>query len=319
MQTLTNSRRSAFARCHRMHRFQYELCRRPATTSEALRLGTLVHRGLEAWWSAQEDRIGAAIAAMQATPDTDPFVSAMAHAMVAAYHARWIGEQAEIETIAVEQEYRVPLLNPATGSSSQTWELTGKIDAIAMVQGTPMIVEHKTTSMDIDPTSDYWAKLAIDGQVSGYFVGAQSLGHEVVECLYDVVRKPAIRPLKATPPESRKYTKDGKLYAAQREEDESPEDFGCRCLAAMTEDMDRYLQRRPVARRDDDLIEYLEDMWAIGREIRDAQLANRWPRNPAGCEAFGGCSYFDVCAGRDSIDGPNFVTTEVNPELNGGN
>ena len=54
-----------------------------------------------------------------------------------------------------------------------------------------------------DWSSDVCSSDLIDGQVSGYYVGASTLGYEVDVCLYDVIRKPTIRPYKATPEESR--------------------------------------------------------------------------------------------------------------------
>ena len=36
------------------------------------------------------------------------------------------------------------------------------------------------------------------------FDGAAALGHDVAGCLYDVICKPGLRPLKATPVEARK-------------------------------------------------------------------------------------------------------------------
>jgi hypothetical protein len=60
----------------------------------------------------------------------------------------------------------------------------------------------------------------MDGQVSTYFDGAASLGLDVAGCIYDVIGKPGIRPLQATPVEARKYTKPTKaepVPAAVRE------------------------------------------------------------------------------------------------------
>ena len=155
---------------------------------------------------------------------------------------------------------------PETGGVSKTWVLAGKIDAIAKdkATGKHIIVEHKTTSQDIGPGSDYWKKLPIDGQVSGYYVGASTLGYEVDVCLYDVIRKPTIRPYKATPEENRKYKKDGTLYAGQHEHDEDPHEWEARLMADIAERPDYYFQRVEVVRSESDLSDYLFDMWAVG-------------------------------------------------------
>jgi hypothetical protein len=66
--------------------------------------------------------------------------------------------------------------------------------------------EYKTSSEDIGLGSTYWTRLTLDGQISKYMVGAQALGFAADGVQYDVLRKPALHPFKATPVESRKYT-----------------------------------------------------------------------------------------------------------------
>ena len=99
-------------------------------------------------------------------------------------------------------------------------------------------------------------------------------------CLYDVIRKPTIRPYKATPEENRKYKKDGTLYAGQHEHDENPHEWEARLMADISERPDYYFQRVEVVRSESDLSDYLFDMWAVGREIADAERIGRWSRNP---------------------------------------
>jgi len=179
------------------------------------------------------------------------------------------------------------------------------------------LVEHKTTSEDIEITSDYWLKLMLDGQISQYYLGAKSLGYEVTECLYDVIRKPSMRPYSATPEESRKYKKDGTLYETQHAFDESVEDWGKRLAEDIEKRPDRYFARKPIPRAQNDLEDYLFDMWDVGRSIADAERLKRFPRNPNSCIGFGTCEYFGVCTGTQSIDDPELFETldTPNPEL----
>lgn len=76
-----------------------------------------------------------------------------------------------------------------------------------MPPGSCLIVEHKTSSSDVEEGSSYWKRLRLDAQVSTYMVGARALGFEPVGVLYDVIRKPRFKPMKATPVEARAYTK----------------------------------------------------------------------------------------------------------------
>lgn len=308
-QTLTASRLKCYRRCPREHVFAYELGYRPLVEADAVRFGTLVHRALEAWWKAPGVRLDAALttlAAFGAVEGMDPFDLAKARALLRGYDARWSDEP--LEVVAVEVEFTAPLVNPVTGAASRTWVLSGKIDAIVrdLRDGRVRIVEHKTSSEDISSGSDYWKRLRLDAQVGAYFVGPKVLGFDVGGCIYDVIGKPGLRPLKATPPESRKYTKDGRLYAQQRERDETPEEYEARTAADIAGAPDRYFARGEVVRLEQDLRDYAADAWALGRQIREAELADRWPRNPEACVRWGRtCEFFPVCSSEASLDDPS--------------
>jgi len=342
IQLLTNSRRNSFGSCHRKHYFEYELGRRPISDADSLRFGTLAHKGLEAWflaiWQGVDIAIQEAKAAILATNPSeisDQYQIATALALIEGYSARWGAE--EFEVLAVEQHFEIPLINPDTNGQSRTFRLAGKIDAIVRVGDRVLILEHKTSGEDIGPDSRYWTKLAIDGQVSGYYMGAKSLGYDVDGCLYDVLRKPSIRPASVplTDEEgvkivldaegNRVRTKDGKKWretgdSAQgyvlQSRPETTEEWYQRLTADIAAQPDRYFRRLEVPRLDADLVEYLGDMWAVGREIAEAQQTKRWPKNPRSCDVYSGCPYFEVCAGRESIDNPHvFQTVNIHREL----
>lgn len=320
MSLLTASRLSAARSCQRLHRLRYGLGWRPVEDAEALRFGTLVHRGLEAWWKAwgwpSEAQLAAALDAMAG--DVDPFERVRAEEMMRGYHYRW--ERDDYEVIDVECVFETALRNPATGRPSHTWRLGGKIDAIVkdVRTGRVLTVEHKTASGDISPGSEYWRRLRMDGQVSIYYEGATSLGHDVAGCLYDVLGKPGQKPLKATPEEARKYKKDGTLYAAQRDRDETPDEYRERVRAAIAENPDGYYQRGEVVRLESEMAEALHDVWQVGQQIREAELAARFPRNPGACVQYGRtCSFFAVCTGEASLEhsGLYAQSSTIHPEL----
>lgn len=245
-----------------------------------------------------------AIKAKASAPDSgsDPYEVARAAALMEGYHARWADEPLEI--LAVEAEFRSPLVNPATRATSRTYDAGGKIDMIVRdVRGRTWVVEHKTTTLDISTGSDYWKRLRIDGQVSLYFDGARALGHAVAGCLYDVIARPQLKPYKATPPESRRYTKAGKLDARQHDRDETPLEFLERVRNAIAENPERYYQRGEVVRIGDELDEARRDVWRTARLIREAELTGEHPRNPDACvQAWGSCEFFDHCTGAASLD-----------------
>ena len=316
---LTNSRLKTFRQCPRLHQLRYVEGYRPSVEAAALHFGTLMHLALEAWWTAPDDsqRLTLALEALES--EADPYDRAKAQALMNGYDARWLNEPYEV--IAVEVSFAAPLVHPRSGVTSPAFRQGGKIDGIALDTRTnrKLLVEHKTSSEDLSAGSSYWQNLRLDSQISIYFEGARSLGHDVDGCLYDVIGKPTIKPAKATPTESRKYTKDGKLYANQRDRDETPEEYRARLMEDIAANPNDYYQRQEVVRIGDELAEAAEDVWTTGALIQLSLASGRAPRNPDNCHRIGrgACSFFEVCTGAESLhDSPRFVRDgTVHPEL----
>ncbi len=305
---LTNSALKTFRRCKTEFHVSYELGYRSLGEPEALRFGSLFHVGLEAWWRADATVPGLQLrAAIEAiTPHAaDEFDLVRAGVLLQGYDARWAAD--EYDVLAVEAQFRAPLVNPSTGAASRTFEVGGKLDAIvrSRADGLVYIVEHKTSGEDIGAGSSYWERLQLDTQISIYFAGARSLGHDVAGCLYDVIGKPRLAPLKATPLESQKRTKQGALYANQRERDETPDEYRQRLTEHVALSPDRYYQRGTVVRLETEEREAAFDTWWTARAVRDAQLAGAWPKNPDACQRFGrDCTYLPVCTKHATLDDP---------------
>jgi PD-(D/E)XK nuclease superfamily len=309
---LSSAEKRCFQSCKRKHYIRYRLLRRPLRAPESVWLGRVLHRALAAWWrAAQEggDRLVAALIELNPTPDdagaepTDPFEAAKVEALLVGYHARWAG--VVVEVLAVEVEFTAPIVNPETGKESRTYALGGKIGAIARLRdGQVYVVDHRTTSESIDEGAEYWQRLRLDAQVSDTFAGARSLGYEVAGCYYDVIAKPRLAPLAATPLEKRQYTKkDGRLYAGQRESDETPYEYRTRLDEHIAEKPERYFARAVTARVGADETEALLDTWNTARDIREADLALRHPRNPDACKGWGRlCEFFAVCTGEADVN-----------------
>lgn len=298
---ITNSRAKAFRRCARFHLIAYQQGIRPVSKAAPLGFGGTFHKMLEAWWNATELRLEAALAALGQVDELDELDRIRLEELMLGYDARWADEP--LRTLRVEAQFECELRNPESGAVSRTWRLGGKLDAIAERDGRPWLVEHKTTSEDISPGSTYWRKLRIDSQVSTYFVGAASLGFDVEGCIYDVIRKPKLSRLEATPPETRKYKKDGSLYASQRDRDETNEEFRERFRAYVGDHLLDLFQRGDVTRVEDDLADAAFDLWQTARLIREAELAGRHPRNPDACFQWSReCEYFGVCTGAATLD-----------------
>jgi len=334
MQLITYSRLSTYQRCPREHRLRYQDRLRPKTKEHALGFGSLVHAGLESWWThhSLDDAIDAMTRA--AGTELDEFDIARASAMMTGYNERWLSVAESYEVLAVEQAFVAPLVNPVTGHPSRTYRLAGKIDAIARDRSTGhiWIIEHKTTSSPLTPGSLYWERLRLDAQISTYVAGAASLGYEVFGCIYDVLRKPPIKPLMATPETDRRYTqkasrlKDGterpagSLHAGQREYDETPGEYQTRILESIASDPDAHYRRGEVIRLDEDMREYARDTWDATHMLQVARRRDSHPRNPNACERYGRlCSYFDLCTGSsDATDDTRWdIAPSDHDELHG--
>lgn len=322
LQLLTNSELRTHHRCALEHHYAFDLAMRPlGAQAEALRWGTLFHAGLEAWWLAYrtpEQQLTAALDAMRPLA-LDDYDYARASVLMRGYDARWRGDL-DLEILGVELEFRAPLINPTTHAQSKTFELGGKFDALVLNHrdGRVYFVEHKSSGEDITPGSVYWQKLRIDSQVSTYHAGAKALKFDVAGCLYDVIGKPRLSPLQATPVESRKFTQKGVLYANQRAETETPDEFGLRLTEHVLANIDRVYQRGWVVRLSDEETDAARDAWLTARRIRDEQLAGFYPRNVASCERYGRmCDYFPVCTRETTLDDWQRYerVTNTHPEL----
>lgn len=342
LRLMTASRARSARACRRRHHLQYVLGYRPREDAEALRFGTLAHLGLEAWWKAkqagkaQEEWLADALRAL-AERQVDPIDLAKLQVLLTGYHFRWKDET--LTVLAVEATFQGPLVNPVTGYASKTWRLAGKLDVLVRdADGRTLIVEHKTSSEDVSPGSDYWRRLRMDGQVSVYFEGARILGHTPDACLYDVVGKLAHRP-SAVPlvdehgqkivldtKGERVKTAQGKWrqtgdaaagYVVQTRP-ETAEEFQLRIAELVQNAPEKYFARGEVNRLEQDMADALTDVWQLAQGLREEELAGRAPRNPDACMMPGRtCPFLAVCAGEASIDNPELFVRQddVHPEL----
>lgn len=156
------------------------------------------------------------------------------------------------------------------------------------MMGDQFLVEHKATSQDISPGSPYWAKLSINAEAALYIRAARDAGFPVRGIIYDLAKKPGLKPLKAS---------------SKRATDETPLEYGERCLAAISEDPDAWFQRGKVVRLDSEAHEAAIDLIARTKAIRAARRSGHYPRNPDACERFHRwCEFFPVCTNATTID-----------------
>jgi hypothetical protein len=114
--------------------------------------------------------------------------------------------------------------------------------------------------------------------------------------------------------------RSSRVYANQRERDETPEEFAGRVAADIAAKPDHYFSRIEIARLDQDLDECRRDLWIQQQTIRACQRGEAWYRNPGACFEPFACDYLAVCQHRDlDTQTPvGFVRSDVvHPELDG--
>jgi len=96
-----------------------------------------------------------------------------------------------------------------------------------------------------------------------------------------------------------------RLYAGQRDSDESPDAFEARVLEAIAKSPDSFYRRATIVRLEDELPKMRADILDTIRLAKVADLFDIHPRNPDACAKYGSlCGFFDACAGRADITDP---------------
>ena len=125
------------------------------------------------------------------------------------------------------------------------------------------------------------------------------------------------------PGEEQKVLSEPPRYKANvRIADETPEEFRVRVREAIAADFDAYYQRGEVVRMEAELKEFASDTWQGARLIREAEVAERHPKNPDACFQWGSaCQFWAVCVGEASIEDPALyqklddVHSELSPKV----
>ncbi len=343
-QLLTFSRQDAFKTCRRKAWWSYEMKIRRTLNAKALRMGLAYHDGLEALATTNSMECACEVVEVDydGVPDGLDFLEweyerETIRQLLAGYHWRW-GDT--LKYLAVEQTFCLPLVNPATGRATPNWMQAGKIDGIVRLEdGRLADKENKLFGEDLGPNADLWKRLRIDHQVSLYRIASRGLGHETETTLYDLTRKPNIKPtqvpnldldgLKVVHNVSgiRVVNANGtwRQTASAKEGyvlDSRPmtvAEWGERLNQDIATRPEYYYNRQELPRLECDLEEVREELWDIQRTYREAQLSGRWYRtvNRNTCPY---CSYYDLCTSgfdpeRDVLPDGFERVSDVHPEL----
>lgn len=345
MQLLTHSRMNSFKVCRQRHWYEYEIGMRKVEDSKALRMGSAYHDCLELL--ANKHPLSVALEKIYERYDAMPeeydameweYERETLVRLVCGYVWRWEGD--EWEHVAAERSFQLPLVNAANSrGTSRTFRLAGKIDGIIRFpDGRLSVLEHKLLGEDLDDDSPLWRRLRVDHQISMYCHAARRLGFAVDCVFYNVTRKPTIRPsrvplldddgVKIVLDSTGTRVKNANGSWKQTASAEQGWELRTRAMTAtewgqkLSEDIIQrpqfYYQRKEIARLDQDLGRFSEEVWDIAATMRDAQLNQRWYRTSTK-DTCAFCSFFGPCTSgwteRDGAPEGFTIVSDIHPEL----
>ncbi len=319
-QLLTNSRSTSFKLCRRRHWYEYEIGLRPTVDAKALRMGSAFHELLDRL--RQGCDLGIALAdgvSRYATTDELSFEYATVETLVRWYVWRWANQN--LEVVASEKTFVLPLLNPETGAASKTFSLAGKIDGIVKLEdGRLAVLENKLLGEDISSDGEMWRRLQIDQQISLYVYAARQLGFDVSAVLYDVARKPTIKPTPVpvldgdglkivldnagqrvlTGQGKPRQTADTSLGYVVQTRPMTVEEWSDKLWTDIADRREYYFARVEVARLDSEIDECVQELWDQAKTIREAQRYSRHYRTVSRNLCVW-CAYFGLCSSKRDV------------------
>ena len=342
-QLLTASRIATYLGCQRRHFYRYEIGLDTESHSEALRFGTAWHTAMELRAEGVPyDDIGVTM-----TTHLDGLPWVQINVMLAGYYRLYgDGGQQDLdyEPLLTEEEFTHSI------DGSRAFKAGGKIDKVVRLpDGRSALMEHKTTSDSLDDDSGYWLRMR--NSVQNYQYGGATIraGWDIHSIIYDVVRKPTIRPLSSVPcldedgrkiivgPDGERLIKsNGEPYASVPKNvdghaltrEETLEEYAERLLADVLMRPDFYYARREIPILHDDLMAFEAQRQEIAKEILHKRSRERlhpdrprelaWFKNVSqmSCQS---CPFSGFCLQNIPVDPANppvgFIVGEQNPEL----
>lgn len=307
---LTQSAAAAFRDCRKRAELRYERGLVPQDDADALRFGHL-------WAGAQEQRAHLFKAGTH-TPDAvvawieQNAVSladaVLGVAMYRGYCARWDLADELWEMVAIEQEFRTPILNPETGAPSRSFDAGGKMDRVVRRTGLPVgnglwLKEDKTTSRLDD---SYLERLWLDFQITYYAAQFPAIfGEPCRGVIYDISVKPPKSDAAQDLPETDAEW-EARLAAAKapgrckRRMGETEAEWRERLLAKCANP--NAFHREEILLSQEDIDQVAAETWDITQAWLDARRNHRWYRNTSQCFGHYGraCDFLQVCKSREN-------------------
>ena len=327
--SFTASSINAGLQCPKLYKFKYIDGYR-AGESTPMKIGTLVHKGLESYWLGKD--LSNALMDMQDVYMEDDWWTSgdglVAYVKCRAYIHGYYKKYYEKDPLRT-------FIRSTTVWTEKEFEFTwadvtfkGKLDALVIDHklGTAQVIEHKTTGTTIEVGGVYFDRLPMDVQCTIYRQAALEIlmedprtdwDPELPEVHYDVIGTSRAAPKQIKKIARRKNETDEELAKRKEENQETIKEFEDR----MTEiyewhDCSKYIRHEVPCtmmqhtNRLTELVEYVKLL--ENKEFLEI-------RNSTACGSYGGCSFVDVCLGRGRLDDSTKLVKLENshPELDG--
>ena len=253
-------------------------------------------------------------------PDSEWETRAKARGLLRGYDAKY-RDQVE-RMVGCEEEFIVPIWNLQSKgkkpSRSRSFQFAGKRDKEILRNSRLWLMDHKTTSEGIqDPDATYWRQLSVNSQASWYLLSAHYQGMKVAGIIWDVIRKPAIKP-KAIAKAMQKsiaagnqycgfdVSENGQAYVIKHGR-ENAELYENRVARETIDNPDKYYQRKPVMRLLNEMVDDCLELWQLSKDALYSRSNACHPRNSNACLTYGTpCQYLGICSGYDEPDSDNW-------------
>lgn len=300
--TTTYSMWSLFRNCRMACKQRYLDFLVSLTSDPNLRFGSAIHQFLECWHRGRDlaqvlDLIDRSYPNRAGDEDQKRDWH-LATAIMRGYFARYPLE--EFGVVELEKVFEGEIVNPATGATSRSFTLAGKVDGIVRVGDEYFLLENKTASL-ID--SGYLERLWTDFQITLYaWYVEQALGIHISGIIYNVIVKAKLQQSKGETEdefESRRAeliakSKTGKS-SAKRRMPETDDEFQER-LAAKYADPSMFHRENLYISRDRFAV-LQGELWELTQAFLDARRRDSWYQNTSQCFTFGRpCAYFALCS-----------------------
>lgn len=248
---ISASKVKLYKACKRAYFFRYIEGLGPVETAQPLKDGSDYHAALEDLYNTGSYYIDC---------EENPKLAAMLMA-----YEKYIYPQFKVNK--AEAWFNVPLYE----SALEKYQLEGRFDGIA---DDGCVVEHKTTSSDID--DEYLYNLQWDEQILTYMLVS---GRN--EMYYTVCKKPTIR----------------------QKQSESAADYYQRCVDWYAEDTDKKIRVIKVTRSKKEIENYKKELVFLANKMKEDEMDEEeatFYRNCSHCKAFGRkCEYASICLDYD--------------------